>query len=127
MKRIRIMLGAALAAMMVSCVQVPVSKGVQHVVVVWLKKPGDAADRERVVAASREFRSIPGVCDLTVGTCVPGGRPIIDGTYDVAISMRFADEAAMQAYVEHPDHKAAAEAIIKPLAKKVLVYDFRLR
>ena len=33
----------------------------------------------------------------------------------------------MQAYVEHPDHKAAAEAIIKPLAKKVVVYDFRLR
>ena len=127
MKRIPMMLGAAVAAMMVSCVQVPVSKGVQHVVVVWLKKPGDAADRERVMAASRAFRAIPGVRDLTVGTCVPGGRPIIDGTYDVAISMRFADEAAMQAYVDHPDHKAAAEAIIKPLAKKVVVYDFRLR
>jgi preprotein translocase subunit SecA len=52
MKRIQMMLGAAAAAaMMVSCVQVPVSTGVQHVVVVWLKKPGDGVDRERVVAA----------------------------------------------------------------------------
>ena len=101
------MLGAAVAAMMVSCVQVPVSKGVQHVVVVWLKKPGDAVDRERVMAASRAFRAIPGVRDLTVGTCVPGGRPIIDGTYDVAISMRFADEAEMEPRDE------AAWAVVK--------------
>ena len=96
-------------------------------VVIWLKQPGDAAARERVVAASRAFRAIPGVRDLTVGTCLPGSRPIIDNSYDVAISMRFDNAVAMQAYVDHPDHKAAAETILKPLAKKVLVYDFQLR
>ena len=119
----------ALAAVtLTSCAHhAPATRGIQHVVVIWLKEPGNAAQRDAVVAASRSFRGISGVQDLTVGTCVPGNRPIIDGTYDVALSMRFDDAAALQRYIDHPDHRAAADSLLKPLARKVVVYDFALR
>jgi hypothetical protein len=126
-KRLAFCLALAAASALTSCTHTAPDRGIQHVVVIWLKEPGNAAQRDAVVAASRSFRRIPGVQDLTVGTCVPGNRPIIDGTYDVALSMRFADAAALQRYIDHPDHRAAADSLLKPLARKVVVYDFSLR
>jgi hypothetical protein len=112
-----------------SCSHLPANRPgeIQHVVLVWLRERGDAAQRQKIMDAAQSFRRIPGVHDLVVGECLPGNRPIIDSTYDVAISMRFADAAAMQRYIDHPDHRAAADTILKPLSREVRVYDFTLR
>ena len=124
-----LLLGIALGLVAPSCSHLAGGRPgeIQHVVLVWLRDRGDAAQREKILAAAREFRRIPGVEDLAVGECLPGNRPIIDSSYDVAISMRFADAAAMQRYIDHPDHRAAADTILKPLARDVRVYDFVLR
>jgi hypothetical protein len=124
-----LLLGIALGLVAPSCSHLAGGRPgeIQHVVLVWLRDRGDAAQREKILAAAREFRRIPGVEELAVGECLPGNRPIIDSSYDVAISMRFVDAAAMQRYIDHPDHRAAAETILKPLAREVRVYDFVLR
>lgn len=124
-----LLLGMVLGMLAPSCEHLPSARSgrIQHVVLVWLRDRGDAGQREKILAAAREFRRIPGVEDLAVGECLPGNRPIIDSSYDVAISMRFADAAAMQRYIDHPEHRAAADTILKPLAREVRVYDFVLR
>ena len=46
----------------------PAPQAVTHVVVCWLKDPGDATARQKVIDASKGLRMIPGVVDVRVGT-----------------------------------------------------------
>lgn len=95
-----------------------------HVVVVWLKDAGNAKQRDQLLQVGKSLRSIPGVRSISMGTCVKSPRPIVDSTYDVAFDMTFTNEAAMKTYLAHPDHVKAANEQLKPLAKKITVYDF---
>ena len=98
---------------------------VTHIVLVWLKTPGDEAARRRVIERSASFDSIPGVVRVTSGTPLPSTRPVVDSSYDVAVVMTFASEAALRAYDAHPTHRRAAEEVLRPLARKILIYDFK--
>ena len=100
------------------------SGGVEHVVVVWLKRPGNAADRQQVLNVSRQLREIPGLLALDAGVCLASDRPIVDSSFDVAVRMRFASKADMQAYLIHPVHQRAVKETLMPLAAKVKVFDF---
>jgi hypothetical protein len=100
---------------------------VTHVVFVWLKAPGDAEARKKVVATSRTFATIPGVVSVNTGTALPSTRPVVDSSYDVAILMTFTDEAALRAYDQHPTHKKAVDEVLKPLAAKLQIYDITSR
>ena len=98
---------------------------VTHVVFVWLKTPGDAEARRKVIETSKTFKTIPGVVSVTSGTALPSTRPVVDSSYDVAVVMGFIDEAALRAYDQHPTHKKAVEEVLRPLAGKILIYDFK--
>ena len=56
-----------------------------HVVLVWLKQPGNTEHRHQIIEASRAFREIPGVVELRVGPPLPSERPVVDDSFDVAI------------------------------------------
>jgi hypothetical protein len=98
---------------------------IEHVVVVWLKTPGDAAARERVIAASEVLATIPGVVALKAGSVVPSERPIVDSSFDVALSVTFTDLEALQDYLVHPVHVRLVEETLKPLVDVIRVYDYR--
>ncbi len=98
--------------------------GATHVVFFWLKDHGNAAQRAKVIETSENFRNIPGVLSVRAGPCLPSQRPVVDSSFDVALTMDFASQAEMQKYLDDPRHKAAAESVLKPLVKKFMVYDF---
>jgi hypothetical protein len=112
---------AALA--LTSCQTAP-KAGVTHTVIFWLKDPGNTAQRAKIIATSEGFRKIPGVLSVTAGPCLPSARPIVDSSFDVAVTLTFASQADMQRYADHPLHKAAADGVLKPLVKKVTVFDY---
>ena len=95
-----------------------------HVVLCWLKEPGNESHRRRIVEVSTTFREIPGVVEVRAGEVVPSERAIVDDSFDVAIFLTFASERDMKAYVEHPRHRAAVKDVLLPLVEKVTVYDF---
>lgn len=101
----------------------PEPRPVQHVVVCWLKHPGDAHDREALLATCAPLRAIPGLLAIHAGTAVPSERPVVDDTFDVALVMTFADTTAMQAYITHPAHQQILRDVVAPLANKVVIYD----
>ena len=105
--------------------QAATAAGVTHVVLVWLKTPGDEAARQRVIDTSKTFATIPGVVSVTSGKALPSTRPVVDSSYDVAVVMGFTDEAALRAYDQHPTHKKAVDEVLKPLAAKLVIYDFK--
>ncbi|MDX6766315.1 MAG: Dabb family protein [Candidatus Methylacidiphilales bacterium] len=97
---------------------------VQHVVVCWLKQPGDPTARAQLIGTSLGFKDLPGVVDVQAGTPLPSDRPVVDDSFDVALTMTFRDEAALRAYENHPAHKKAVEDVLKPLVARFVVYDF---
>ena len=98
---------------------------VTHVVLCWLKTPGDEAGRQKIIETSKAFASIPGVVSVTSGRALPSTRPVVDSSYDVAMVIAFTDEAALHAYDGHPTHRKAVDEVLKPLVGKLLVYDIK--
>ena len=97
----------------------------EHVVVVWLKDPGNATHRQTIIDESEVLRTIPGVLSLKSGTVIPSERAIVDSSFDVALIVSFTDVAALQAYLVHPLHVQLVNETLKPLVAKIRVYDFQ--
>jgi|UniRef100_UPI0037840582 hypothetical protein len=130
MKNATLILTAAVSLFLSSCTTCPFGckttpKGkVEHIVLVWLKRPGNAADRATLIACAKRFQAeIKEIQHLSVGPAVPSERPIVDDSFDVGFVMRFASKADMDAYERHPVHQKAVKETLMPLAKKVQVYD----
>jgi hypothetical protein len=99
--------------------------GVTHVVLCWLKRPGDEQQRKQLMETSHSFEKIPGVSLIAAGTAIPSTRPVVDSSFDVAIVMMFEDEAALRAYDAHPIHRQAVQESLRPLTQRIQIYDFR--
>jgi len=124
-----IVVALVLCGLLPSCAQVlyapQYQKGtVSHVAILYLKNHGDAGDRQKIIEATRELRTIPGVYDLEVGTVLASDRPIVVSDYDLGIVVTFRDEASMRAYLTHPKHQKAVKEVLTPLTSKIVVYDF---
>lgn len=102
------------------------SKGkLTHIGLVWLKKPGNAAERQKLVDALHQFaREIPEVQSLSVGQPHRSESRLVDSSFDVCFTMQFEDQAALDRYAKHPVHQRAAEEAFLPLSQKILFYDF---
>ena len=96
---------------------------ITHVVLCWLKNPGDESARQTIIDASYQFKGIPGVINVTAGRAVPSTRPVVDSSFDVAVVINFADESAMAAYEQNPIHKKAVSDVLRPLTAKIIIYD----
>ena len=97
---------------------------ITHVVIVWFKPETPPDVRQKIEEDSRDLHRIPGVYNLILGQTVPSDRPIVDDSFDLALSMQFDSVADMDAYVVHPQHQEFLK-LAKPNIAKLLVYDFR--
>lgn len=96
---------------------------IRHQVFFWLKRPGNAADRAKLIAGLKALAAIPQIRELHVG--VPAGteqRDVVDASFDVSELMLFNSVADQKAYQDHPAHQAFVAACA-PLWRKVVVYD----
>jgi len=98
---------------------------IYHVGLVWLKDPGNAEHRQKIIAAAHSFaREIPEVEFLSVGQTFPKWNQSIDASFDICFVMRLEDKAALDRYGKHPVHQKAAQEVFLPLSQKILFYDF---
>jgi hypothetical protein len=102
----------------------PVGLGrVSHVVVCWLKQPGNADARWKLIHASESFRALPGVEEIVVGRPIASTRPVVDSTFDLSIVFVFKDAAALRAYESSEQHQEAVRRVLKPLVSRLVIYD----
>lgn len=97
---------------------------VSHVVVAWLKEPGNAQMREQFVNASRALENLPGVLSRHVSAVIPSDRPKVDDTFDVAVTVTFENAQALKKYMKSQKHKDMLKKQLKPLVNRVVVYNF---
>ena len=100
------------------------NKKVTHVVMVWLKEPGNEQQRAAFIKASKQLNDLPGIINRHVGIVMPSDRKIVDDTFDVAVSVTMESEEALQAYLKNPKHKKILHDKIKPLINRSVAYDF---
>jgi len=96
---------------------------ITHVVLFWVPE-GDEEKRVRLLEGTKMLAEIPGVLEFRRGKAVPSERPVVDSSFAAAISMTFENQAAADAYQVHPIHEEFVRDFVKPLASKVVVYDF---
>ena len=89
------------------------NKKITHVVMVWLKQPGNAADRTAFIKASKQLSNLPGIINRHVGVVETSDRSIVDDTFDVAVTVTMKNKAALRAYLNHPRHKSILKEKIK--------------
>ena len=127
MKNARIILSVAAAFLVSACSTgpfAPKAGEIDHIVLAWLKKPGDKADQAKVIAASKELKvGIKEVQSLSVGCALPSDRAVVDDSFDVALVMRFKNAADLATYEKHPVHVKAVTEVLKPLTKQIRVHD----
>ena len=97
---------------------------VHHIVICWLKDPGNPKAREKLIEVSKDLSKIPGVLQVKAGPVLPSLRSIVDSSFDVAIIMTFPDQLTMHAYLKHPLHQTILRESVQPLTRKILIYDF---
>lgn len=102
----------------------PVAARVHHVVMVWLKPSVTQAQLDDILGATALLGTIPGISSFSYGQPVSSDRPIVDDSFSLGISMTFADEGAMRRYLADPTHVGYVERWIKPVAERIVVYDF---
>ena len=91
-----------------------------HSVLFWLK-PG--SDKARFRAELIKLSAMPGLLSCHIGTpAATARRPIIDNSYDFALTVVVKDVAAHDAYQIHPLHSAFLAAC-KDQWSKVQIYD----
>ncbi len=101
---------------------------IQHVVIVWLKQPGDAEVQQQYIAASKPLAALPGVLSYTVGAPANIKReranPALDESYDLAVSSSFENQQAYEEFLKNPDYVKVAMEVLRPLVDRYRVYDF---
>jgi len=95
-----------------------------HVVIFWTDPAKPAAADALVAGAHKYLKKIPGVTQFHVGKMAKSHRAVVDQTYQVGLHILFPDQAAQDAYQEHPLHLEFVEKVFKPNCVKVVVYDF---
>ena len=96
-----------------------------HVVLCWLKEPGNARHRHQIIEVSKSFRKIPWVLEVRAGQVVSSDREIVDDSFDVAILVVVPDQKHLAEYLAHPVHQKAKSEILLPLVDRIVVYDFK--
>ncbi len=120
-----------LAALLGGCAAAPTSKPaprLHHLVVIWLKQPGDAQLRKQYIQASQPLAKLPGVVAYDVGTPAAIERKqtskALDDSYDVAVSAVYESPEAFAAFLQDPEYQRIAKDILRPLVEQYKVYDF---
>lgn len=97
---------------------------IHHVVIVWFKDDINQTDLNDIFTEINKLKKIPGIISLHTGSPIASERPIVDDSFDMGIHMTFRTADEMNDYLQHPIHVAFINKWIKPVLKKILVYDF---
>ncbi|MFC3106645.1 Dabb family protein [Undibacterium arcticum] len=80
---------------------------IKHIVMWKLKEQAEGADKASNAQKMKSLLDacagiVPGILKLEVALAQPG----LEATYDVVLYSEFADQAALDAYQDHPQHVA---------------------
>ncbi|MBK1881189.1 Dabb family protein [Luteolibacter pohnpeiensis] len=127
MKLTQLLLAITTAAAFSSCATPPHAApgSVDHVVLMWQKRPGNTDDQKTLLEAAEPLREIPGVISIDPGTALESPRDVVDDSFDVCYVVRFDSEKSLRDYDQNPIHQKQLNGVLKPFVNKFLIYDVK--
>ncbi len=93
-----------------------------HHVYFWLKNPGNAADRTKLVEGLKKLAKVSTIKNFYIGQPADTRREVIDSSYDISWLVFFESPADQDSYQNDPIHLKFVEEC-SLLWEKVTVYD----
>jgi hypothetical protein len=93
-----------------------------HHVYFWLKNPGNAADRDKLVEGLTKLSKVKTIKNFHIGKPAGTSRDVIDSSYAVSWFTYFDNDADQASYQTDPIHLKFVEDY-SHLWQKVIVYD----
>src|SRR5437667_12374743 len=75
---------------------------VTHVMLFWLKRPGNVDDQNFLRRALRTLRRVRGVNDMRIGRPLSVDRPVAEPSFDLGVVMTFRDREALEKFEQDP-------------------------
>src|SRR5437868_13050420 len=97
---------------------------VTHVMLFWLKRPGNVDDQNFLRRALRTLRRARGVNDVRVGRPMLVDRPSEEQSFDLGVVMTFRDRQALEKFERDQRREQAIDAMLRPLVRRYTVYNF---
>ncbi len=96
---------------------------VTHIVLVWLDKSLSQEQITKIIDNTKQLSKINYVKSMKVGRAIASTRKIVDDSFTFGIVMEFANIESMNKYLVDDNHVNYVKRL-KPMIKKLLVYDF---
>src|SRR2546423_13249232 len=94
---------------------------VTHVMLFWLKRPGNVDDQNFLRRGLRTLRRARGVNDMRVGRPLPEDRPGEEQSFDLGVVITFRDRQALEKFERDQQREQAIDAILRPLVRRYTV------
>src|SRR5262249_21919757 len=96
---------------------------VEHVVLFKLKPEATDDQRAEMCRALGELGGhVPGILDISCGVNFSNRNQ----GFDVGLTVKFVDRAALDGYLPHPAHRGAVETYVRPIMEDVIVVDYEI-
>ncbi|MCU1421190.1 MAG: stress responsive alpha-beta barrel protein [Microbacteriaceae bacterium] len=96
---------------------------IRHVVSWGLEAQDAAGKAEQAAFVGERLMSLPPLIPEILHMTVGANAVDIDGNWDMVLVADYEDEAALRAYIEHPEHQKVV-ALIKPFLATRSAVDF---
>ena len=97
---------------------------VTHVMLSWLKRPGNVDDRNVLMRGLRTLRRVRGVNDVRVGRPLPVDRSSLEQSFDLGVVGIFRDRETLEKFERDPRRRGALDAMLQPLVRRYSGYNF---
>jgi hypothetical protein len=97
---------------------------VTQVMLFWLKRPGNVDDQNILRRGLHTIRRFRGVTDMRIGRPLPLGRPDLEQSFDLGVVVTFRDREALEKFQHGPRRGEVLNAMLQPLVRRYIVYNF---
>src|SRR5438270_4914361 len=97
---------------------------VTHVMLFWLKRPGNVDDQNYLLRALRTLRRVRGVSDMRVGRPLLVDRPGLEESFDLGVVLIFRDREALEKFQRDQQPEKAIDAMLRSLVRRYSIYNF---
>ena len=97
---------------------------VTHVMLFWLKRPGNVDDQNVLLRGLRTLRRVRGVNDVRLGRPLPVEGPDPEQSFDLGVVVIFRDREALEKFERDPRRRGALDGTLRQFVRRYIVYNF---